>query len=390
MRQLLIAAVLPLFMISQHESGMQVESPPSTQAAAAASEPEDLSGLNIAELIQRLPAAGCEWRWDDARQDGVTDPAAAEMKRRITRGTKLTDEQWRLALLSTGAIRFHPKWPQEEEYCVSLTIPRWLGLAQIRLNPQLAGLHATQVGELLQGFSGTGAMIDARDARMGRAIGKLPVNTNQVTFDVEVERGKSLNAFAERDESVLLPPGILWKGAITVPVQLVDKLNQIADPVDNDATAAAVRDAVGARFRQWGEVVQEVPFLVIDPDCTKFPFLETIGLDIKVELLEGDKVIAESWLVAGDFDELSLASSIQKGKRRFYGWTTLKIEGDRANQAAWVLKLSGRLDHISLLWHATQYWSGTISMPWMQAVEHEKERTAVNGRGPEMSTPYWK
>jgi hypothetical protein len=52
--------------------------------------------------------------------------------------------------------------------------------------------------------------------------------------------------------------------------------------------------------------------------------LETTGFDLKVELLEGDHLIAESSLLASDFDELSLGGSIRDGKKRFYGSTNLK------------------------------------------------------------------
>jgi hypothetical protein len=133
-----------------------------------------------------------------------------------------------------------------------------------------------------------------------------------------------------------------------------------------------------------------VPFLVIDPDTTRFPILETTGLDIKVELLEGDKVVAESWLVAGNFDRLALSASLNTGKKRFYGSANLKVPEDSLKVSDWVLRLSGRSDHIWLLWDAQQYWSGTFTVPWSQVVEHENQRTVATGRGPEVSTPYWK
>lgn len=384
MFQFLIASALCLSLVSQDDAPPRIERPSSTQQAPS-SAPEDLTRLDIEELIRRLPAAGCEWRWDNARGEVVTDPAAEEMARRITAGAKLSDDLWRVALLSTGAVRFHPKWPKDEDYCISLAVPRWLGIAQIRLDPRSHEMRATTVGELFVGLSGTGAMIDARDARLGRRLGKAAAVTTEITFDVEVERRESL--LADPDDP---PPGMLWKGTITVPGELVDGFNQMAQPVDNEVVAEAVRDAVGAGFRRWGQDQRRVPFVVIDPDCAKYPMLETTGLDIKVEVLDGDEIIAESWLLAGDFDALALSSSIQTGKKRFYGSANLNVQDNNVNPANWVLRLSGQTDHIWLLWHAEQRWSGTITIPWAQAVEHERERTAVTGRGPEVSTPYWK
>ncbi len=387
MLRILIASSLYLSIAPHNQAPPLSDQTASTQPAAADAA-EDLSSLKIDDLIRLLPPAGCEWRWDHASGDGVIDPASDEMEHRLNAGVKLTDDQWRLALLSTGAIRFHAKWPRDEVYAVSLAVPRWLGITQIRLDPRAEGMRIAKVGELMTSFSGTGPMIDARDARLGRRIGLVPAETSEITFDVEVERGKSwLAGIYDEDEP---PPGLLWKGAITFPVELVDGFDQIAQPVDDELLAEAVRDAVGAGLRQWGEDRRQVPFVAIDPDCTRFPALERTGLDIKVELLDGDTVIAESWLLAGDFDVLALSSSIRSGAKRFYGSAKLDVPAESANRAKWMLRLTGRADHISVLWHTEQRWSGSITIPWAQAVKHENKRTAVTGRGPEVSTPYWK
>lgn len=366
--------------------------PPAVDSASsgAATAPDEMADdefarLTMDELIALLPPAGKELRRGRTMGEIGFHPASEEMQRRLAAGAELTDEQWVSALLSTGAIRFRPKWPKDQEYVLSLTVPRWLGLVQIRLLPRTEALQATSVGRLLAGFSGTGAAIDARDARLGRRLGKLPPETTEIIFDVEIERGR--NFLSLKNEGDQEPPGILWEGSIRIPVEIVDDLPQIADPVNEERIAEAVRDAIGAGFRPWGSAVN-VPFVLIDPDITRFPFLKDIGLSIRVEVLRGEQVVAESRLIASDFDTLALFSSICSDSERYYGSANLVIPEDEIEE--WTLRLTGTDDHLLILWHARRYWSGTITIPWNAAVEHEMQRTADRPRGPEMGTPYWK
>jgi len=350
---------------------------------AAVADDEQLENLSLDELIDRLPPAGKEWRWDHALEDGVEHPASQEMRRRLLDGAELSDDQWRRALLGTGAIRYRHRWPKDESYRLSLTVPRWLDLAQIRLDAHGTILRPVEVGERFWSFSGTFPMMRARDARVGVPMGTLPEGTSELVFLTEVERGDSLWP----KESQVPQPGILWKGTITLPVELVDSIEEMTKAIDNDTLQAAVRDAVGAGFRDWGRH-DNVPVVVIDPDCDRFPILKTTGLVVRVELLQDDTVIAESWLVAMDSDTLSLASSIRNSSYQFFGSANLKIDDVETDPTYWVLRLTGKNDHIQYLWHAENHWSGELTIPWTEAVEHEQKRTADHGRGPEMSTPH--
>ncbi len=361
------------------------------QLAAIPTAHDDVSSMTMADLIECLPPAGEEYRWDHAAQTGQEDPASEEMARRLAEGT-LTDEQWRRVLITTGSLRFHDRWPEDEEYAISMTVPRWLRIAQIRVHPRVEGMRSAKVGQLLSSMCGTFELIDARDARRGRRIGTLPTETREIVFDVEVERGRSwLAGPFEREAGDPGPSGILWKGTITRPVEVVQSWEEAVPTARGEELDAAVRDAVGAGFRTWGSRDSRVPFLVIEPDCDRFPVLATTALDIKVELLDGGRVVADSWLVASEADRLALlANSIRESRERFYGSTNLDVPSTVADTSAWSLRLTGTADHVSVLWHAKQHWAGTITIPWDEAMKHEATRTAHRGRGPEVSTPYRK
>jgi hypothetical protein len=387
---------LPIFALSimGQPPADPVAKPPAPAPASApksdADAPTGLATLSIDELITRLPPAGSEWRWDSKTSAGTEHPASIEMSRRIAiDGSALSDEQWRTVLLTTKAIRYRERWPRDEEYLLSLASPRWLGSAEVRFTPRIRGLRAATVGHAFPSMCGTMTMMDSRDARQGRRLGVLPADTSEVVFDVAVERGgRSTYGWSEKD-SQHGKSAILWKGTLTLPVRLVDSFNKAIPPAGGDAVDKGVRDAVGAGFRSWGDD-QSVPYLVIDPDDAAFPALEGVGLDIKAELLRDGKPIAESWLIAMDADGLSLMNSRSKSTNRSFGSANFTTDENPKDLASWSIRLTGSSEHVWALWNAKKRWSGTIIIPWNDAVAHEKERTGPEGRGPEVSTPHWK
>lgn len=348
----------------------------------------DLASLGIDDLIKRLPPAGQEWRWDRGESKGVEHPASLEMRRRVV-ADGLTDEQWQKALLESGAIRLRSRWPRAEEYRASLTVPRWLGLTQIRLTPRMEGGRTIAAGELMWSFSGTFPAMRARDARLGNSMGVIPEGTTELVFDVEVERGRAGRMFRE-DEGEAPPPGMLWSGTLSLPIQLVDSFAEAIPPVQGEELDGAVRDAIGAGFRRWGKE-DEVGFVLVDPDCDRFPILKTTGLDLKVELLQSNEALMrgeqllEGKLVASDADLMTTLSSVRTGSHRFYGSMNVGIARP-ADTTKWHIRITGGSDHLWALWHAKQRWAGSITIPWDEAVEKE---VGVD-RGPEISTPYMK
>jgi hypothetical protein len=342
---------------------------------------EDLSRLSMDELIARLPPAGLEWRWRSDLNDGVEDPASLEMERRIAT-EQLTDDQWRSVLLERGTLRFRKRWPRDRDYAISLTVPRWLGVTQIRVHPRFERGVDVKVGDLVSGFCGTHALWKEHDARKGRSVGPLPAGTTKVVFDVEIERGGSWRDGLHGDASGHPAPGMLWKGTITQPIELVDSWEQALPPASGGALDEAVRKGIGAVVREWGPERRTLPIVLIDPDCSLHPSLATTGLDIRVELVKDGEVLAETRLLASNTDVLSLMSSLSPAPLRFYDSAALQVEGDIDDTRGWVLRLTGEPKDVQPLWDATQYWSGTFTIPWSEAVANETKRAGRDGRFP--------
>lgn len=360
-----------------------------TAAPSANSASKKLRDLSMDELIQRLPLAGTEWSWNAEKKEGEEEPSSAEMERRLDAGAVLTDEQWMTALLRTKAIRFRTKWPLDVPYAVSLTVPRWLGLTQIRVRADRKDWKTSEAGELMSSTSGTFPMIRARNARRGTAMGPLAPDMTELVFEIQVERGRP-GLFDDESEKKKRPkPGVLWTGTIETPFRPVGSWDDAIPASAAPGLDEAVKDAIGAGVRTWGEEKTPVPFLTLDPDCSKYPMLATTALDIKAELLEGDEVIAESWLVASDADRLRRASSVRTGPVRFYGSTNLKVEREKPDPSRWKVRLTGQCTHGWMLWHATEAWKGSMTIPWAELVKQEQERVGPEGRV-EMSTPSYR
>ena len=384
------------------EPGKPTDGAPAAEVKAAAG---DLTALSMDELIARLPEAGDERRWNAKASKYIEAPASAEMARRMAT-QKLTDEQWRRVLIEKGAVRFRAKWPKDEKYAVSMIVPEWLGVTQIRLKPRVEGMEGIEAGETMMGISGTVPMMRERDARLGQAMGKVPEGTKEIVFDVEVERGTSMmDALRDvekedvKDGQKKKPPrpapGIIWKGTLTTPVELVASWDEAVPARSGAELDKGVRDAIGAGVRQWASN-PTVPYAMIDPDCEKFPAFADMALALKAELVSVDgpnseRVLAEEVLIAHNSDPLSIIASARSAEKRYYGSTNFDVQGDVSDTSKWRLRLTGAdPKYVWFLWHAKTRWNGKIEIPWAEAVAHEKEMAGANGRGPEISVPHMK
>lgn len=378
----LLAAVLLGICVEPPVPGTE-KAPPAVQVQP----PEDLSTLTMDELIARLPPTGGECLWDAEFQSRVVNPATTEMTRRMRTAT-LTDEQWQTVLISTGALRMRHKWPADFPYMVSATVPFWLEVSQIRLRPRLDGMRSFDAGELFTSTSATGPMMHYAEARQGQPLGTVPLGTTSIVFDVEVERGRSSVPGVDSRERDEPKPALLWQGTIQTPVELVTGFEEAAPGVSNPELDRAVRHAIGAGVRSWVNGREHCPYLVVDPDGVAFPSLLTTGLDLQVEIVKDGAVLARSSLVAHDTDWFILTWSWSRAQHRFYGSTYLDLDANPDDTAGWIIRLTGKADHLWCLWEARQWWNGTTEIPWAQAVAHEQERAVPIGRIVEMSAPH--
>jgi len=360
--------------------------PPAVDGSLAS---EDLTSLSLDDLIDRLPPAGEEWWFDFERGDGVESPVTQEMSRRLETAI-LTDDQWRRALLGTGAIRLRTRWPREVPYAISLTVPRWLAPAQIKVAPTMSGWRTVAAGELVYGSSGTRPAMRARDARVGQELGPLPEAATNIEFEIEIRRSWTwLDARpmpgGARVREELFP--LIWRGTIVSRLEPIDSWHALLPGAHNEALDEAVRRSLGAGMRVWGNQGL-VPYLVIDPDTSARPVLATTGLDLRAELLDGETVMSVAALLASDLDCFALSNSVSRARKRFYGSCKFEVPEIPTDTSRWRVRITGRLRHPMRLWSATTHWSGSMVISWNELVAQEQRRCGAMGRGPERSTPH--
>lgn len=320
---------------------------------------EEVERLQLAELIATLPPIGSEGYWERDREEPewVEHPTVAELRRRIDRGDHLDDAHWLAALERSGVLRVRARWPAERPFAVSLRMPDWLTVGQIRLSAPRHGLGLAEVGELLQTLCGTYAMGRARDA-LYQELGELPPGAHALEFIVEIERGRHL--FSQL-ELTTPPPGMLWRGALTVPVEVVPTIADALPPVSSPELDQILRNAL---FATLGSSEESPARLSVERTPELDAELRTLGLSLAVDVLHhGHSVEAFDFVVARAWDVGFLPpgiSSLQAPGARFM--RSIPPE-DRAELAAWAVRVRGTPRAVERLWHAERHWSGALEIP---------------------------
>lgn len=344
--------------------------------------------VSMDELLRMLPPADTEWSICHQDFEFTEHPASVEISRRL-KTEVLSDDQWRFVILHTRSICVRSKWPIGEPFAISMAVPRWLGLTQIRAEPRREGLRSGAAGELLQPLCGTTPNILYRMAKY-QPLGELEPGHHTLDFDVTVERGRW---FWGNDEE-LPEPGVIWEGTMRFEVEMVASIDDAVPPATDPELDAAVTASLGAGFREWhtSEGPRMTAFVNVDPDIARFPALERTALSLVVDVLRGDEVKQSGRLIASRWDTLSVSNSVSEGPLRLYGSANLgevppEIESEETELAKWSVRIRGTSDAVLALWDADQRWAGEVIVPLAELIDQEAARVGPGGRGPEVSTP---
>ncbi len=183
---------------------------------------------SLGKIIGQLPRVDGEGKWDEGKKKYVEEPACNALRKRLAEGQRLTDAQWCKALLDAGVIRVRNRWPEGEDFAISMRQSGWLGVAEIRMKPRTNGLKEAKVGRLFQSTCGTCMAWDYQ-AALCQPLGRLPPGKHKIVFDVTVERGEEGRMYGEETKPTL-PPGILWKGEMSFDVEVVKSVERLCCP----------------------------------------------------------------------------------------------------------------------------------------------------------------
>lgn len=323
-------------------------------AAAALLAQTDLSRLDAAELIERLPRARAE---GPASEESLE--AALELGRRLERGDALSDAEWLRALTVSGAIHWRERWPADQPFAVSLQVPPWLGRCSLRVVGRRPGWVPAEAGgyDAECGFFAAGQM----RGDLYQALGTLARGAQRVEVDVVVMEQRVRRS-------------ALWEGILAFDVQVVPTIEDVLPAASDDASAAGVRDALGVSFdstREGGELVSRAK-LVLRPDTVRHPALVRTALSLRVEVVQDGEVVQEITLQA-EADRLASGGFAERS-----GWADVSLPGelewDEGLRAGWGLRVHGVADGVLRDWDAVRRWDGEVSLTLDEAARRHEER----------------
>jgi hypothetical protein len=338
-----------------------------TQAA------DDPHELDLDALIDRLPPIGSETVYNGERWE--LRPLPAEMKSRVEGGAKLTGEQWKRALLRTGALRIRTPWALPMPAAVSMRVPAWLDVTRIRMVPWDRRLNAVEVGSLVPETCGTYATWCYQDW-MYQELGSLDLGRHRIQFDVNIERGEDVWLKHFPKEGVTAPPpGLVWQGAMEFELEVVPTWNDAIPPTSTPALDRAVGQSISVAFDDWAH--GRTAILVVDPNRLELSSLANVGLSLNVELWKGAQLMETLPMIPSTYDPIAQSISVAEDGDRSIAFSVLKslplsLETDREARRAWFLRVHGTGDRVWALWGAENRWSGTIDVPLDDLIERER------------------
>lgn len=344
-------------------------------------ERSEITALSLDRLIDRMPPVGADSTYDRATKQLEYHPVVAEFMRRLRDGATPNDRQWCDALIGTGVVRTHAKWPATEPFALSVQRPAWMPNTELRLDALHAGWRSVASDRLVQSTCGTCTSRDTRRA-LYQELGPLDLGSHELTFAAEIRTGEP-PSFATSPP--LLPIGFSWQGRMTIQVEVVPTIDDAMPPVSSEAVDRAVRASIGCAFSDWSD--GRTAILVLDPDFSAFPVLARTALSIEVAVMRGDDVVETKSLRASDYDRTEVANSLSKASQKSIAFASvaaipIDVESDPSARRGWHLRVKGLSNGVLRNWSATQRFGGTFDMPLDEAIRSEAERAGPKGRGP--------
>src|SRR5262245_7297254 len=247
----------------------------------------------LAQALDQLPPIETEGTWHEDEGKWTLDPAVLWLKTYLEGDGVLDDAQWRRLLVQSHAMRMRGRWPVDAPLAVCVEPPACLGqLIEIRLTPSDAALGSARGGRLFSEWCGNCA--DAHwSAGRYQELGKLGLGRHEVAFEVVVERGAPDSGGRARPRGAPPPTGpsagVLWKGSLTFPIEVVPTLDEAMPAVHGAALDSSVRSLLELTIFEHGNLVVRAA-----PGHPKE--LASVAVSLELELLDGAEVVESDTL----------------------------------------------------------------------------------------------
>jgi hypothetical protein len=312
-------------------------------------------------------------------------PAARELCDRIEHGTALTADQWKAALVGTGALSVRSRWPASEPFAISMRPPSWLRLTAMHLNPEDSQLASAEAGLISSGpFLCANGLLDEVRSWRYQSLGSLPVGEHQLVFYLSLVRGHAYRwSGTPEPQEHRAPGGLFFRDRLTFDVEVVPTLDEAIPPSASPEIDAAVRRSLSLAFTEWGD--GRSAMLVVDPDIGGDPLLAHLGLSLAIEVLSARHVVEETHFVLSTYDPVPGATSVYSTPQQPCAFGPLETipltaEEDLDARSNWTVRVRGTAKSILALWPAETYWHGELGLSLDELIWRERQ-VAPNGRG---------
>ena len=331
-------------------------------------------------LIDRLPPADYSRVWNAESKEWRKDPAAETLRRELGRSLCPSDDQWRRLLLEKGVIRFREKWPQDVPLAIGIRVPVWLRETQIKLTPASPNLSEAVADS---GSSGCGTC-DAfgREREDYQELGTLPSGTHELEFRVTVRASRAGLGFYGPENA-----GLLWRGDVTLGVEVVSGIEDVVPPVSDAGIDLALRRAIGVGFYQSARHVRPMPYIVVDEDDDSRASLFGVALVMEGALMKDGEIVETVPLDAGVYDEDALEwNSVDVVGMRLAHYPLEKLPAGNRDAAldleGWNVRVWGSREGVLGEWAADRWWNGSVVIPLDEAIANEDARFRRMPRAP--------
>jgi len=342
---------------------------------------KDVRVASLDELIEQLPQDH-EWVFDEKTKKYVYHPAVHELRTRLERGVKPTDDQWRHALLRSRAIRSRECWPVGASVALSMRTPTWLGPVRVQVTPKCKELKPACVSTSFGAGCGLSSPMKQSPEKY-TPIGKLALGSHRINYDVSIHR------ISPRHRLEILAnsePELIWAGPLQMPATIVPSLDDAIPPIFSSFHDIAVRSSVGLAFieRQIHGEKCKAPVLVFEFDALARSILGSTALSLQIELRRSGILVEWMNHLIGCPVQDAPGRVDSRGARSpqvTAPWLLLPKEFEAGPIGSeWSLLIRGTDRNILKVFDAKTWWKGETHISLRHARETEIARVGPNGR----------
>jgi len=351
----------------------------SPQTAAPAAKSNGWIENGIDRAIANLPRVECEGGWNGMAGYTV-NRGARELRAELAIGARMTDEQWTRALETAGVLRTREKWPAGVPVAVSMNKPAWLHPVEMYAVPRDVKLMSLEAGDLAHlhcGIHVEEMCAEKQRKAEYQEIGTLEIGKHHIVFDVTVEEGSTENgtsfgAAFVHDPRPKQPPGtVLWRGPLAIDIEVVPTLEDAMPANDSKSLSEIVLRSL-RRVRssaEGGEADESDVHIGMSAAACD---ISNTALSLELELYSGDACVARGWTLARKFPDYGGCWGISVGRRIDtidLGGADLDLPSANPPRESLQLRVRGVPRDVLRDMDATQWWSGTISVPLSSLTE---------------------